>query len=312
MKRIPALVTASALVLAACGGSVQVADDAPSVPDGSNATVQEPLAPGEPPVWAVSYEETEAIEFAWGGFGTPEDQVAVGMPDGCLRTEGGDQAATATVERCVLPLYIERGASEAALDLYLQRHWTVFDVRGSGPVWVAAYEDWDEGGNTLPGGQAIFTPEGIVDTGLAADVLAEALGSPGFAQIQEAVLEATAQDVGYALLSATIGTAEYTVFGPPVAVDGGWSVPAVMPLVGCHACTTAFAVKVAFDFASDGGFEDVRSLGFCWDPATSEGLTWAVPGALDGLQDELPTCDDGPLPVDMRWWSTVMVERWGW
>ena len=309
MKRIPALVAASALVLAACGGGTDAAGEQPAATSSGVADALTTSAQGEPPLWGPSYDETAALEWAW-AYGTVEDQSAAGMPDGCMRTDIPDEPATATFERCLVEVLAQRGASEAAIEIYRERRWTIFEVQGSGPVWVASFEDWSVDSNTLPGGQAIFTADGIVDAALAADALAEALGSPAFDRIQAAVLAATAQDVGYALLDAVIGSAEYTVFGPPVGTDAGWSVPVTMKLYGCHACTTAFAVKVAFDFASDGGFEGVRSLGFCWDPATDARLTWTDASALEAIHAELPTCDGDDLPVDVDLWTAVTEGRW--
>lgn len=317
---------ALSLLAAACGGSLTTdeADDAPSphesvspspapeslpLPAYSPAPyVEHDLAPGEPPMWSLSLAETKAIEYAWLWGEDSQSALDAGLPDGCFGVnilyENG--AEPPDFDRCMVATYASKGVSDAALELYRERLWTIFDVQGQGPVWVAAFDMWKPGAqDIIHSAQAIFTPSGVFEADLGLAARDEAFASP-IADAIQAALNArnTNTDAGYQAGT----TPGYHVFGPPVQTEDGWIVPLVMNLYGCMACDTEFAVKVAFDFTSTGEFTGVRSLGFCWDELRTQRVDTPTTDAIEELLSSLPTCTSAP-GAETLWWAAVLDAR---
>lgn len=290
------------LVAASCGGAVQTAMD-----DAESPVVEEPsptesmvVVPpddgvpfvGEPPIWPLSYDETQALERVW-AVGVSGDELEVGLPEGCFGIYAGESGSEATeddLDRCMVATYAARGVGEAALDLYRERRWTVYDVQGSGPVWVASFAFWPFGGpsDMSNQGQRIFTPSGNYGTDVVADVIDDANESETLALIEEA-LNVRENDYGYWVTYLFPWR-----FSTPKSTGDGWEVARLFGVQSCNACQVEFALKVVYEFDSEGSFTGVRSLGFCWDERYWAEKWDETTPEIEELHATLPTCATEP------------------
>lgn len=287
MKRIPNLAVALALLLPACDGSgtrVVGQPDAAAVPIGEPVPLTTIDAPSylpwtdAAPIWGLSEDETSDI--AAGVF-----DLIVGGSRGAyqpVRERCGDVEWTdlqslisgnPQLEGCLRPYLLERGASEAALDLFFSTGIVVFGVEGDGPVRLAGGADLDLWGSTGSHIEFLFTPMGIVD--LADQISFE--GTRGWSAMR-AALELAHGQTAMETMRAAAGAAgigeppisfqnhgEMMYLAPPVRTSYGWSVPLAWRAVGCHACATPMIGRFAVDVSPAGEIAGMRFVDLCYD-----------------------------------------------
>lgn len=252
-----------------------------------------------PPLWSLSYEETETLVWwIFGLWGSPPE----GTPTECVEHVPDREYVLSERSRlCMERIFYDRGVSEAAVDLFWRSHLMLFAAKGLGPVWVGHLVDWDYYDTNGNNADAIVVPGGILEPGRQdewrpwAQAAELARRSDLFGEIEDALWPDITTPWGDPGPSLTFGQygGQDTELSAPVAVADGWTVPVTMRLAGCHACISEFAGRFSFDFSPSGIPTGVRFVGWCAYP-THPSNEWTNAAQVAAIAAELEPCDATP------------------
>lgn len=313
--RVPRALLIAALLASACARTLAPAADSdtgspsPDPPSSegptfpSRALSDAPVVTGyegsAPPIWSLSFDETEPLVWWIFGLFGPEPE---GTPTECVeQVPDRDYVLSERSQACMERIFSAHGVSEAAVDLLWRSHLMVFAVAGTGPVWVGDLVDWDYYDTNGANADAIVIPGGILEVGSQdgwrpwAEASEAALTSKLFGEIEEALwpdITTPWGEPGPPLRFGQYG-GEDTELSLPVATPDGWSVPVTMRLAGCHACISEFAGRFSFDFSATGDPTGVRFLGWC-TYSTHSSNPWTNQDQVAAIMARLAPCDSRP------------------